>query len=53
MFLDLDGLKAINDARGHGAGDQALVEVSDALRGSVRSDDIVGRVGGDEFANAA
>jgi diguanylate cyclase (GGDEF)-like protein/PAS domain S-box-containing protein len=50
MFLDLDGLKAINDTLGHGAGDQALVDAASVLRSSVRDEDIVGRVGGDEFA---
>jgi diguanylate cyclase (GGDEF)-like protein len=47
--IDLDGLKAINDTEGHGAGDDALVRLVGALRGAVRHEDAVFRVGGDEF----
>jgi diguanylate cyclase (GGDEF)-like protein/PAS domain S-box-containing protein len=50
LFLDLDGLKAINDTLGHGAGDQALIAAANVLRESVRCVDIVARIGGDEFA---
>lgn len=50
LVLDLDGLKAINDAGGHPAGDEALRAASGALRGSVRSGDLACRLGGDEFA---
>lgn len=50
LFTDLDGLKAINDGYGHGAGDRALVAVATALQHAVRSTDVVGRIGGDEFA---
>ena len=50
LFTDLDGLKAINDRFGHAAGDQALIHVAKTLRAAVRSTDVVGRIGGDEFA---
>jgi diguanylate cyclase (GGDEF)-like protein/PAS domain S-box-containing protein len=50
VFVDLDGLKQINDTLGHVAGDQAIVAVSDALRQTFRESDILGRLGGDEFA---
>jgi diguanylate cyclase (GGDEF)-like protein len=50
LVLDLDGLKAINDAGGHAAGDAALRAAADALRESVRAGDLPCRVGGDEFA---
>jgi two-component system, cell cycle response regulator len=50
VFVDVDHLKAINDAFGHTAGDQALRLVADALRASCRSSDIVARLSGDEFA---
>jgi diguanylate cyclase (GGDEF)-like protein/PAS domain S-box-containing protein len=53
VFLDLDGLKQINDTLGHVAGDQAIVAVSEALRQSFRESDILGRLGGDEFAALA
>jgi diguanylate cyclase (GGDEF)-like protein len=50
LFMDLDGLKTINDGFGHAAGDSALVTAATILRDTVRGTDIVGRIGGDEFA---
>ena len=49
VYLDIDGMKRINDSHGHGAGDAALKHVAEALLRDVRSSDIVGRLGGDEF----
>ena len=49
LFVDLDGLKAINDRFGHDAGDKALVEVARLLVASVRESDFVARLAGDEF----
>jgi diguanylate cyclase (GGDEF)-like protein len=48
--IDIDDFKLINDANGHPAGDEALRQLADALRLSVRGRDAVFRVGGDEFA---
>ncbi len=50
LFIDIDGLKEVNDREGHSAGDMVLVAVADALRQSVRAGDVVARWGGDEFA---
>ncbi|NTW28756.1 MAG: sensor domain-containing diguanylate cyclase [Coriobacteriia bacterium] len=50
LFLDIDNMKVINDVHGHSAGDQALRDVADVLFSSLRTADIVGRMGGDEFA---
>ena len=49
MFVDLDGLKQINDTHGHSAGDEAIRLTAQALRGAARESDVVARIGGDEF----
>jgi diguanylate cyclase (GGDEF)-like protein/PAS domain S-box-containing protein len=49
LFIDLDGLKAINDGSGHAAGDAALVAAAGVLRGALRRTDVIARIGGDEF----
>jgi diguanylate cyclase (GGDEF)-like protein len=49
VYFDVDGLKQINDTHGHPAGDAALRHVAGILCKNVRSSDLVGRLGGDEF----
>ena len=49
-FMDLDGLKQVNDTFGHQEGNRALVEAAEVLRDSFRHSDILARLGGDEFA---
>ncbi len=50
MMLDLDHFKKVNDTYGHDAGDTVLKEVTKAINEHKRSDDIFGRIGGEEFA---
>jgi diguanylate cyclase (GGDEF)-like protein len=49
LFVDVDGLKIINDTFGHRAGDEALIQVANLLAKGVRHSDVVARIGGDEF----
>jgi diguanylate cyclase (GGDEF)-like protein/PAS domain S-box-containing protein len=49
LLLDLDGFKEINDALGHGIGDLVLIELATRLRTCIGRDDVLGRLGGDEF----
>jgi diguanylate cyclase (GGDEF)-like protein len=51
-YVDLVGLKAVNDTQGHGAGDELLVRVVALMRAHLRSYDLIIRLGGDEFACA-
>jgi diguanylate cyclase (GGDEF)-like protein len=50
LMMDLDHFKQVNDRRGHLAGDRVLMEVSTLLRAQVRSEDVLARFGGEEFA---
>jgi diguanylate cyclase (GGDEF)-like protein len=49
MMMDLDGLKVVNDTAGHGCGDVVLQAVAGVLQETVRAQDAIGRMGGDEF----
>ncbi|MBB5874021.1 diguanylate cyclase (GGDEF)-like protein [Allocatelliglobosispora scoriae] len=49
VFCDLDAFKRVNDEYGHTVGDRLLTDVAERLRSSLRQNDIVGRMGGDEF----
>src|SRR3989441_1463636 len=49
LFLDLDNFKTVNDTLGHDVGDALLKIISSRLRASVRGDDFIARIGGDEF----
>ncbi|HTW98486.1 MAG TPA: sensor domain-containing diguanylate cyclase [Acidimicrobiales bacterium] len=49
-YVDVDGLKTVNDAHGHTMGDHALLAVAQALRSTTRASDVIGRLGGDEFS---
>lgn len=50
LYIDIDHFKQINDQWGHATGDAALVSVSDAISGALRSRDVLARMGGEEFA---
>ncbi|OJF91035.1 putative bifunctional diguanylate cyclase/phosphodiesterase [Pararhizobium antarcticum] len=49
-FIDLDGFKGVNDAWGHGVGDELIVAVAGRLRDALSADAMIARLGGDEFA---
>ena len=49
LYFDVDGMKAINDRHGHGAGDLVVKHAAETLLARLRGSDLVGRLGGDEF----
>jgi diguanylate cyclase (GGDEF)-like protein len=49
-YVDVRGLKAVNDTEGHLMGDELIKTVAGLMKESARADDVVGRIGGDEFA---
>ncbi|OGO48374.1 MAG: hypothetical protein A2Z30_08585 [Chloroflexi bacterium RBG_16_64_43] len=50
VMVDIDGLKTTNDTQGHEAGDELLRRTADVLRAAFRAEDVIARIGGDEFA---
>lgn len=50
LYIDIDYFKKINDTLGHNAGDTAIIEAANIIKKSFRESDIIGRIGGDEFA---
>ena len=48
-YLDLDRFKLVNDTAGHSAGDQCLIQTTSLIQSCIRADDVLGRLGGDEF----
>ena len=53
VFIDLDGVKTLNDQRGHATADRMLVAVATAITGALRASDTIARYGGDEFVLVA
>ena len=53
MYVDVDGLKQVNDRLGHAAGDAVLVAAAETLRATFRAEDVLARIGGDEFVALA
>ena len=49
LFIDIDGLKSVNDSLGHDIGDEYIVNISNVLKESIRENDLLARLGGDEF----
>ncbi|HNW86010.1 MAG TPA: diguanylate cyclase [Candidatus Limiplasma sp.] len=49
IMIDVDGFKRVNDSYGHQFGDRVLIDIANSLRAMMRNDDLIGRIGGDEY----